>query len=184
VTPDMADPLSVSEDKKLNEAMKRNKSINICQIILGILIIQSCSTPKNNHTSNQILKSECDSVILEEFLLEGDTYPAIARENKVEAIIRYKILIEEKIIHLSIIDANYITINRNKTENKQLLLNDIFTKSLKRKLNSKCSNKLKNGNYQIIIAYKLKESNFSPNPNEFDILIQREKVKLIEQSSH
>lgn len=164
--------------------IKNNKAFNICQLIIGIVIIQSCSTYKNTTNSKSILAFECESVTIRDLLLEGDTYPAIARENQVEAIIKYKIMLEGNIIDISIIDANYITISSNKIEDKRIILNEIFTKMLNRILSFNCSNELTDGIYKIVIAYKLNETNFSPNPKEYDILIQRKKVELIEFNSH
>lgn len=110
--------------------IKNNKAIIICQFVIGIILIQSCITHRITTKSKSILKCECKSVTIRDLLLEGDTYPGIARENQVEAIIKYKILVEDSIIYVSIIEAKYMTTSRNRTEDKQLILNEIFTKML------------------------------------------------------
>lgn len=101
----------------------------------------------------------------------SDIYPALARENEVEAIIEYKIEIDKSCIGISITIANFTNVNGSVNDEKNHLLSKAFITYIYQSMCSKGDEYFKEGEYQISIAYKLKNSNFYTNQRIFKHII-------------
>lgn len=154
--------------------VKYTALFNIAIIIIIALSIQSCSSSKKS-LSNQ----KCDGKKIIERLESKWNYPAIARENNVEGLLKVELKYDTTFLVRSIqshLSANGTTLNIY----QDTAIVNIFYKNLTKNLNELLGCKIPISKYNLSFLFKIKNSAMDIKKYRYDVLIEVEPVEIIE----